>query len=84
MRSETRGVLRSDGTPFNRETENLRWQIIEEFETELLRSKTPQETLREFEFLYWQGVGLPGGQTDEERLEYLSMLQTRLASLNRR
>lgn len=74
-------MLRSDGTPFDRETERTRWEYVDQFETDLLRKKNIQETVQEFLYLCAQGVSNP--VEDNERAQYLMDMQRRLRALGR-
>lgn len=76
-------MLRTDGTPFNRETEQERWAYVEAVETRLLRNRTVHDTVQELNFLYSQRFHPEDeAERDHERVQYLAMMQRRLSALS--
>ena len=76
-------MQRTDGTPFNRESERERWEYVEAVETRLLRDKTVHQTVHELASLCAQKIGAAEeGPRNEERRKYLTMLQGRLSALS--
>ena len=76
-------MLRTDGTPFDRETEQERWAYVEAVETRMLRDRTVHDTVQELNFLYSQSFYPEDeAERDHERVQYLMMMQRRLSALS--